>query len=50
MREALKPLYCSISAVSRRRINSSVKTGRKEVHSFVVDDCAIDLNVADSHS
>jgi hypothetical protein len=44
--EALNTLYRSISAVSCRRIISSVKTGRTEVHSFVVDDRAIDLNLA----
>jgi hypothetical protein len=32
--------------VSCRRISSSVETGRTEVHSFVVDDRAIDLNLA----
>jgi hypothetical protein len=45
-REALNPLYRLISAVSRRRFNSSVETGRTEVHSFVVVDRAIDLNLA----
>ena len=45
-REALDPLYWSMSALSCRRISSSVETARTEVHSFVVDDRAIDLNLA----
>ena len=45
-REALIPLYRAISAVTCRRISSSVETGRIGVHSFVVDDRTIDLNVA----
>ena len=46
-REALDPLYRSMSAVSCRRIYSSVETARTEVHLFVFDDRAIDLNLAD---
>jgi hypothetical protein len=45
-REALDPLYRSMSAVSYRRISSSVETAWMEVHSFVVDNRAIDLNLA----
>jgi hypothetical protein len=45
-REALNILYQAISPVSRWRISSSIETARTEVHSFVVDDRAIDLNVA----
>jgi hypothetical protein len=45
-REALKPLYRSILAVTCRSIISSIETARTEVHLFVVDDHAIDLNVA----
>jgi hypothetical protein len=48
--EALDPLYWSILAVLCRRISSSVETARTEVHSFVVDDRAIDLNLAYLHS
>jgi hypothetical protein len=44
--EALNPLYRSILAVSRRRMNSSVKMGQTEVHLFVVDNFGINLNVA----
>ncbi len=49
-REALNPLYRSILAVLHRRINLTVEMGRTEVHSFVVDESRIDLNVAYSHS
>ena len=49
-REALNPLYRATSAVLCWRISSSVETARTEMHSFVVDDRAIDLNVANSHS
>ncbi len=45
-REALDPLYRSMSAVSCRRISLSVETARTEVHSFVIEDRAIDLNLA----
>ncbi len=45
-REALNPLYLSVLAVSCRRISSSVDMAPTEVHSFVVDDRAIDLNLA----
>ena len=45
-RETPKPLYRAISAVSRRSMNSSVETARTEVHSFVVDDRAIDLSLS----
>ena len=45
-REALDPLYRSMSTVSCRRISSSVEMAPTEVHSFVVDDRAIDLNLA----
>ncbi len=46
LREALKPLYGAILAVSCWRISLSVKTAWMEVHLFFVDDRAIDLNVA----
>ncbi len=49
-REALDPLYRAISSVSCRRISLSVETARTEVHLFVVDDRAIDLNLANRHS
>ncbi len=49
-REALNTLYRAISPVSRWRISSSVETCRAVVHSFVVDDRAIDLNTANWHS
>jgi hypothetical protein len=45
-REALDPIYWSVSAVLSRRVSSAVETGRIGVHLFVVDDRAIDLNVA----
>jgi hypothetical protein len=45
-REALNPLYRAISAVSCRRMNSSVETGRIGVHSFDADDRAIDLSLS----
>jgi hypothetical protein len=44
--EALNPLYRAILVVSCWRISSSVETGRIGVHSFVVDESGIDLNVA----
>jgi hypothetical protein len=44
--EALDPLYRSVSALSCRRMNPSVETGRTEVHSFVVDESGINLNAA----
>ncbi len=46
LRKALDLLYRSISAVTCRRIYSTVETCRAVVHSFVVEDHAIDLNVA----
>jgi hypothetical protein len=46
-REALNTLYRLVPTVSCRRMYSSVETARMEVHSFVVDDRAIDLNVDD---
>jgi hypothetical protein len=45
-REALDPLYWSVLAVLSRHVSSAVETGRIGVHLFVVDDRAIDLNVA----
>ncbi len=44
-RDALNPLYWLILAVTCWRIISSVKTARTEVHSFAVDDFAIELNL-----
>ena len=44
--EALDPLYWSMSVVSCRRIGLSIETAPTEVHSFVVNDRAIDLNLA----
>jgi hypothetical protein len=46
LREALIPLYRAISAVTCRRISSSVETGRIGVHLFVVDDRAINLTLS----
>ena len=45
-REALDPLYRSMSAVLCQRISSSIETAWTAVHSFVVEDRAIDLNLA----
>ncbi len=46
LREAMDPLYQSVLAVSCQRMISSIKTGRTEVHSFVVDESGIKLNAA----
>ncbi len=45
-REALNPLYRTVSAVSCRRMNSSLETGRIGVHLFDADDRAIDLSLS----
>ncbi len=42
--EAMDPLYQLVLVVLCRRMNSSVETGRTEVHSFVVDESRINLN------
>ncbi len=45
-REALDPLYWLVLVVLSRRVSSAVETGRIWVNLFVVDNRAIDINVA----